>query len=320
MKSPPSNHQVRRSFSSLDNREISVHVLREELPKYKVKALINLEGVWFMPKIAIIGGSGFYSLLENFDVLNIETPFGESMVEVGSIENVEVAFLNRHGKGHKIPPFKINYRANIYALSAIGVERIIATNAVGSIRPEIKPGDFVLPDDFLDLTKRRDYTFYDGETEIFIQGKAVREVVHISMTPSTYCPEIRDAVLTAAKNIGLSIHDGGVYVATEGNRFETPAEIRAYSSLGGTIVGMTGVPEAVLARELCICYSTVCLVTNYAAGISGLVKLTHEEVAKTYAEKLKELRRLITTAIKEIPKDRSCPCKDALRGALVESP
>ncbi len=272
-----------------------------------------------MPKIAIIGGSGFYSLLEDAEVLKIETPFGESVVEVGSIENIEVAFLNRHGKGHRTPPFKVNYRANIYALSTIGVERIIATNAVGSIRPEIKPGDFVLPDDFLDFTKRRDYTFYDGETEIFVQGKAVRGVVHVSMTPSTYCPEIRNAVLRAARSIGLSIHERGVYVATEGNRFETPAEIRAYASLGGDVVGMTGVPEAVLARELCICYSTICLVTNYAAGISGPAKLTHEEVAKTYAEKLKEMRRLITATIKEIPAHRSCPCKDALKGALVES-
>jgi 5'-methylthioadenosine phosphorylase len=270
-----------------------------------------------MPRVAIIGGSGFYSLFENPEQREVETPFGNVILEVGKVRDVEVAFIARHGRRHEIPPSKVNYKANLYALKQIGVERVVATNAVGAINPSIEPGTFVVPHDFIDFTKNRDSTFYDGKTEIMVDGRILRGVVHVSMTPDPYCPEIRSAILQSLSEAGVKFVDRGVYVVTEGNRFETPAEIKAFSFLGGDIVGMTGVPEAVLARELAMCYATLCLVTNYAAGVQGSRKLTHDEVADIYERNLKNLRDVVARAVELIPLSRSCSCGKALEGAIA---
>ena len=270
-----------------------------------------------MPKIGIIGGSGLYELLEEARKVEVDTPFGSVTVSVGAIGGREVAFIPRHGERHGTPPFRVNYKGNLYALRKLGVVRVLASNAVGAIDPKLEPGTLLVPDDLIDMTKSREYTFYDGETEIEIDGVVIRGVAHVSMTPHTYCPELRRALLKAGESLGLAMVDGGVYVCAEGNRFETPAEIRAFRILGGDVVGMTGCPEAALARELAMCYATVNIVTNYAAGVRGPAKLTHEEVAEIFSRRIEDVRALFREAVARIPEERNCPCKDALRGAVA---
>lgn len=261
-------------------------------------------------EIAIIGGSGIYSLgfVESVSPRTVSTPYGESSgISVGEFADRKVAFMARHGAGHTLPPHLVNYRANIWALHTFGVKRIIATAATGSLNPNFEPGQFVLPDQFLDFTKGRPSTFYEG-------GEG--GVVHVDVT-DPYCPELREVLAKAGKRVGLKLHIGGTYVCTEGPRFETAAEIKMMRRLGGDLVGMTGVPECVLARELEICYSAVCVVTNFAAGISRK-KLTHAEVVDLMGKKAEELGKLISAAIPEIPRERNCPCSRALRGARAE--
>jgi len=268
-------------------------------------------------RIAIIGGSGLYKLLKNPKIVRLDTPFGSCDVSLGEFAGEEVAFIPRHGAAHELPPFKVNYKANLYALNMLEVERVIATNAVGAINPDLEPGTIVIPHDLIDMTKCRDFTFFDGKTRIRVRGREIGGVVHVSMTPHTYCPEIRSSILEAAESLGLGLRDGGVYVCTEGNRFETAAEIRAFSILGGDIVGMTGCPEASLARELALCYASISLVTNYAAGVSGRVKLTQKEVLEIFSRRLDDLIVLLEESVRRIPKRRACACKDALSEFLT---
>ncbi len=270
-----------------------------------------------MPRIGIIGGSGLYSLLDSPRTVEVDTPFGRVELSMGSLGGRSVAFLPRHGRGHRIPPFRVNYRGNLLALRKVGVERVLATNAVGGIDPKLRPGTLLVPDDFMDFTKGRAYTYYDGETEIEVGGRVIRGVVHVSMTPSSYCPELRRALVEAGRRAGVDVVDGGVYVCTEGNRFETAAEIRALRILGGDVVGMTGCPEAALARELAMCYATVAVVTNYAAGVAGAAKLTHDEVKEIFSRRMDDVRSILEGAVSLIPEERGCACKDALEGAVV---
>jgi 5'-methylthioinosine phosphorylase len=253
--------------------------------------------------IGIIGGTGVYNLVERGEEIEsriVETPYGESpSISIFTLGEKSVAFMPRHREGHMHPPHMINYRANIYALKELGVERIIATNAVGSLHEYIKPGDFLVPNDFLDFTHRRKGTFHNQKT------------VHIDVT-QPYCPHLREVLLKSAQMI-----DGGVYVCTEGPRFETPAEIEMFRILGGTVIGMTGLPEAVLARELEMCYASISLVGNYAASISP-GKVTIDEVFQIMGEKKKELINLIYSSILNISSERNCPCWCALEGAELE--
>ncbi|WP_051009345.1 S-methyl-5'-thioadenosine phosphorylase [Thermaerobacter subterraneus] len=250
-------------------------------------------------RLAIIGGTGVYDpeILDDVREETVVTPYGRATVRIGKFRGLEVVFLARHGAGHTVPPHKINYRANIYALAALGVRRVIATAAVGSLRQAFGPGHFVLVDQFLDFTKNRVSTFFEG-------GEA--GVVHIDVT-EPYCPEIRSHLEAAGKALGLPVTNGGVYVCTEGPRFETPAEIRMFERLGGDLVGMTSVPEVVLAREAGLCYATIAMVTNYAAGISGQ-PLTHEEVLEIMAANGTNLRRLILEALPRLAAEPACPC------------
>ncbi|WP_457554351.1 S-methyl-5'-thioadenosine phosphorylase [Candidatus Pyrohabitans sp.] len=258
-----------------------------------------------MERIGIIGGTGIYDpeLFGEKERKEVVTPYGRaSPAFIGELGGRSVVFMPRHGLRHELPPHRVNYRANIYALRQLGVSRIIATNSVGSINPRLAPGDLVVPHDFIDFTRTRRATFYDTET------------VHVDMT-SPYCGELRRALITAGRSAG-GVWDRGVYAATEGPRFETPAEIRMLSLLGCDIVGMTGIPEAVLARELEMCYASVATVTNYAAGIKQ-EKLTATEVVEVVRHNQEKLRRLIVEAVALIPGQRGCPCASALEEARI---
>jgi len=273
--------------------------------------------------IAIIGGSGIYSLLESASFVILETPFGKTpRIEIGQIRGRRVAFLPRHGEPgssevkHDIPPSFINFRANIYGLRTLGVTRILATQAVGAINPAITPGTFAVVDQFIDQTRFRPTTFYDGKTEIAVdEGRSVRGVVHIDVT-NPYCPELRHALIASCANEGVKYVGKGVYVCTEGPRFETPAEIEAYRRMGADVVGMTNVPECTLSRELTMCYASIAMSTNYAAG-TGPSKISHQEVAEIFNRNIENVRRVISTAVTQIPQDRGCDCAQALRGAVA---
>lgn len=257
-----------------------------------------------MITIGIIGGTGVYdpSILANVYDESIETPYGSVNFKAGDFDNKSVVFIPRHGSHHSTPPHLINYRANIWALKKLGVQNILATTAVGSLNLEMQPGHFVLPDQFLDFTKNRNNTFYDG-------GK--RGVVHVDVT-QPYCSNLRTLLAAAGRDLNLSLHNGGTYVCTEGPRFETPAEIHMFGKFGGDLVGMTSVPEVVLAREAEMCYVTVSMVTNYAAGISKL-PLTHAEVLDTMQSNTENIKKLVMLAIKLLDTTADCSCRHALK-------
>lgn len=256
-----------------------------------------------MARIAIIGGTGLYDprILSNVHEESVVTPYGEVGYKAGEYAGKTVAFIPRHGSKHSIPPHLINYRANIWAMKKIGVQSIIATTAVGSLNPAMAPGHFVLTDQFLDFTKNRVTTFYEG---------GERGVVHVDMT-EPYCPTLRAVLVKAARDNNIAVHDRGTYVCAEGPRFETPAEIKAYALLGGDIVGMTNVPEVVLAREAEMCYATVSMVTNFAAGISPQ-PLTHGEVLDAMKANLDNIKTLVMAAIERVDPAADCACRRAL--------
>ena len=247
--------------------------------------------------IGIIGGSGVEEISELADATEtkvVETEYGSVEVSLLSIGDKTVAFIPRHSKGHTCPPHKINFKANIMALKEIGVNQIMATNAVGSLDIDIGPGSIVLPDDFLDFTVNRDRTFYDNE------------VIHIDMT-EPFCNRLRGAILANSDCVNGPVVDGGTIVCTEGPRFETPAEIKMFGILGGSIVGMTTLPEAVLA-------SSIAVVSNYSTSISP-TKLNTEEVLEIMAQKKEELIDLLFNTINELPTDYYCDCQHVLDDA-----
>ncbi len=250
--------------------------------------------------MAIIGGTGVYraDMLENSRDVTVETDYGQVGLMVGEYKGRKVAFLARHGKGHTVPPHLVNYRANIQALKLLGAKRVVATTAVGSLNENMGPKDFVLVDQFLDFTKSRINTFYEG---------GEKGVLHVDVT-DPYCREIRAFMYEKAREMGFRIHNGGCYVCAEGPRFETPAEIKMYKMLGGDVVGMTNVPEVVLAREAGLCYATVSMVTNYAAGISP-TPLSHSEVLEVMADLSENISRLIMATIEGLPLTGECLCK-----------
>lgn len=244
--------------------------------------------------------------LADTHVETVQTPYGEAEVEIGFLAGSMdtnplnrkhvVAFLKRHGSAHRVPPHLINYRANIMALKQLGVRKILATAAAGSLSTIHLPGDLVLLSQFIDFTKNRLSTYFEGGTG----------VLHVDMT-EPYCPEFAREIRTGAEMAGIPLSENGIYICTEGPRFETPAEIRMYASWGATLVGMTGVPEVVLARELGLCYNSVCLVTNWAAGLTG-TPLTHEEVLQSGAQAQQQIIRLIEAVLETAHPKQSCSC------------
>jgi len=261
-----------------------------------------------MPKIGIIGGTGVYNpkLLDNVRETIKVTPYGEVKALIGSYKGEEIVFIPRHGAEHSIPPHLINYRANIMALKQLGVKTIIATAAVGSLHFDRKPGEYVLADQFIDFTKMRKNSFFEGGEE---------GVIHCDMTVP-YCPEIRAAIKKAGDERGLKIHNGGTYVCTEGPRFETAAEIEMFKLLGGQVIGMTSVPEVCLAREMGICYANISIITNHAAGISPHI-LNHTEVVEVMRNSIHDVRYLIMESIKYLSDTRTCDCVEILKETRI---
>lgn len=258
-----------------------------------------------MKRLGIIGGTGVYdpTWLDDPSERTVETPFGKAAVIEGALHRQpeqKLIFMNRHGAGHSVPPHQVNYRANLWALKSLGVERVVATAAVGSLNQAMAPGSMVLVDQFLDFTKSRPATYFDGS-----DGR----VVHTDVT-EPYCLDSRRRIEEAGRRAGIPLIMGGVYVTTEGPRFETPAEIRAYKLLGGDLVGMTGMPEVVLARELGLCYISVAMVTNFAAGISPTT-LTHQEVLDVMKANVHRLREVLLQALPDLGGDYDCACPPA---------
>ncbi|RLJ71581.1 methylthioadenosine phosphorylase [Hydrogenivirga caldilitoris] len=276
--------------------------------------------------LGIIGGSGLYKL-ENIkirDEVYVNTPFGgpSSPVIIGELEGKRVAFLARHGKDHSYPPHLVPYKANLWALREIGVNRVLAISAVGSINKLFRAGDFVIIDNFLDFTRKRDSTYYEGKFSAEVEGndevaRLLREkkVVHIDVT-EPYCPQVRNSLMDILEEKHFKYHPAGTYACTEGPRFETAAEIRMLEKLGADVVGMTGYPEVVLARELTMCYASLCVVANPAAGISGY-RLTSKEVLELMAEREENIKEVIMELILKLPEERSCGCDKVLEGAEV---
>ncbi len=256
-----------------------------------------------MGKLAIIGGTGVYSpeILADVQVETVKTPYGEPVtLRIGAYGHQEVVFLPRHGQNHILPPHKINYRANMAALKKAGVTKVFATAAAGSLKEKMKPGHLAFLDQFIDFTKGREGTYYDG-------GQS--GVAHIDLT-HPYCSDLRHLLVRAAEERGIPHHPRAVYVCTEGPRFETGAEIRMFQMLGADLVGMTNVPEVVLARELGICYSAIALVTNYAAGISP-APLTQEEVLEVMADNIARVRTVLMDAMQLVSPQKLCSCQGA---------
>lgn len=258
--------------------------------------------------IAIIGGTGIYEVGEPAAAERIPTPYGDAAVFRVPLHGQEVIFLARHGAGHSVPPHRVNYRANIWALHALGVREVLATQAVGSLNPRVAPGHFVVLSQFLDWTHARPSTFFDGDDGV---------VVHVDVT-HPYCQRMTGSLLHAAEFLGDRVHGDAVYACTEGPRFETAAEVRALRTLGADVVGMTSVPEVVLAREAGLCYAAVCVVCNWGAGISQ-TPLTNEEVLEVMAGQRPALQRLLQQYI-ALRLDGPCPCAGLGFGHLLPHP
>ena len=255
-------------------------------------------------KFSIIAGTGLEKLKKDVKCFSAKTPYGPvQSLFMEKIDKKKVIFLPRHGSEHSIPPHKINYRANVYALREMGVERILATNAVGGIDHDIKPGQIVVPHDFVDFTKLRCATFYDEDP-----------VTHVDVS-QPYCPEIRKLLIENARKHDLQVWDKAVLACTEGPRYETPGEIKMFRRLGCDVVGMTSFPEVVLARELEMCYASICYVSNKAAGMQE--RLTALEVSKVSKQILPKIEEVLIETIRSLPLKRegNCPCANALRNA-----
>ena len=266
-------------------------------------------------EIGVIGGSGLYELFgaEAAEPVRVATPFGDpsDVLTVGAVAGRTVAFLPRHGARHTIPPHRINYRANLWAMDSLGVTRIVAPCAVGSLRAELAPGEVVVCDQFIDATKgKRDDTFFDGP-----------EVAHLS-APRPYCSVLRAAAAGASRDAGLTTHYAGTVVVIEGPRFSTEAESRRYRQMGGDLLNMTQYPEVVLARELGICYTALALVTDYDAGLGdGLddgaaSAVTQDDVLRVFAAKSSLLRDAVLQLVAALPDERDCDCAAARPQAI----
>jgi 5'-methylthioadenosine phosphorylase len=255
-------------------------------------------------EIGVFGGSGFYSFLEDPEEVSVETPYGppSAAFTVGTIGGRRVAFLPRHGRDHEFPPHRVPYRANVWAMKELGVTRLFAPSAAGSLRRDIPPRTFVVSDQAIDMTKGRPSTFYDGPT-----------TVHVGLA-DPYCPAMRSALVNAAAALEIEHRDGGTMLVIEGPRFSTRAESKMFAQVGGDVIGMTQFPEVTLARELALCFANVALVTDYDVGIDGIPPVSHEEVLRVFGENIASLRDLLFAAIPTVPTERDCPCAAALSG------
>jgi len=263
-------------------------------------------------EIGVFGGSGFYKFFKNAEEIAVRTPYGRpsGKVTLSDIGGKKVAFIPRHGVHHEFPPHRVPYRANLMALKQLGASRVVAPNAVGSLKADMRPGDFVFCDQFANFTTGRDDTFYDGPV-----------TTHVSMA-QPYCPQMREVGIEAAKKLGLRTHETGTVVVIQGPRFSTTAESRFFARQGWDVINMTQYPEVVLAREQELCYLNISLVTDYDAGLEGdpsVMPVSHEEVIKVFNSKMESLRRLIVEIVKNLPEERTCGCGSALAHARMSA-
>ena len=251
----------------------------------------------------IIGGTGLYDpdMLSNVYETSVKTAFGNVDVKVGSYNGKDVVFICRHGFNHSVPPHLINYKANIAALKLLGVKRVITTSAVGTLNESMPPGSLILLNQFIDFTSGRESTFFNGGDE---------GVIHLDYT-NPYCESLKGYILRAAGQIGMDVVNGGCYVCTQGPRFETAAEIRMMKMMGADVVGMTNVPEVVLAREAEMCYASIAMATNWAAGMSDQ-PLTHEEVVDFMSDNVSKFKKLILRTVDLIDENSECRCNSVL--------
>ena len=263
-------------------------------------------------KLGIIGGSGLYGMagLKRAKEVSVTTPFGKPSDKylVGTLNGVRVAFLARHGRGHRILPSELNFRANIYGMKKLGVERIISVSAVGSLREDYKPTDFVIPDQFFDRTRGRISTFF---------GKGV--VAHVAFGDPV-CPEMAKVVAKACRSAGVTTHEGGAYVCMEGPMFSTKAESHSYRKMGFDIIGMTNLQEAKLAREAEICYATIAMVTDFDCWHEDHDAVTVAQVIETIHKNVENVQNVILEAVPGTPEKRSCGCGCALEFAIMTDP
>jgi 5'-methylthioadenosine phosphorylase len=269
-----------------------------------------MQGREEVAEIGVFGGSGFYSLLENPVERSINTPYGHTSdrVAIGEIGGRRVAFMPRHGVGHRIPAHRVNYRANVWAMWHLGVDRILGPCAAGSLQPDVKPGSFVFCDQFVDRTSGRPDTFYDGPVSI-----------HIS-SAEPYCPVLRKLGIAESRALDIPTHERGTVVVIQGPRFSTRAESRWFSSAGWEVINMTQYPEAILAHELEICYLNISLITDYDAGLDGqpdVHAVTVDEVIRVFNENNERLKELIYQLVPKIPRERTCACGSSLSGAVI---
>ena len=263
-------------------------------------------------KIGVIGGSGLYEIegLSSIEEVRISTPFGEpsDAITIGSLEGMRLAFLPRHGKGHRISPTELPARANIYALKSLGVEWIISVSAVGSLKEEVHPLDLVIPDQLIDRTKSRVNTFFGGGL-----------VAHVGFA-EPFCPVLSHILYQAAKEAGARVHNGGTYVVMEGPLFSTKAESSLYRSWGASVIGMTALPEAKLAREAEICYATLACVTDYDCWHESCDSVTIEMVIANLIRGVEMAKKILKIVVTQIPEHRECQCATALKDAIITSP
>lgn len=259
-------------------------------------------------EIGIIGGSGFYDLATGLKGIKVETPYGppSDKIVLGKVAGKKVAFLPRHNKTHDVPPHQINYRANIWALKSLGVSRILTSHAVGSLQKDIKPGGFVILDQFVDRTKGRIDTFYDGPI-----------ATHVS-TAFPYCPQLRKLAIRMASKMKLPLHEKGTVVVIQGPRFSTGAESVWFTQMGWDVVNMTEYPEITLAREKEMCYCAIAIATDYDAGLiaKGVAKpVSVEEIIKVFQANIVKAKKMILKMIEIWPKTVTCDCQNALESA-----
>jgi 5'-methylthioadenosine phosphorylase len=283
---------------------------REKLKKYLIKGLLNYSPSTntAQAEIGVFGGSGFYSLFEGpVEEITMNTPYGQpsDKITIGEMAGHKVAFLPRHGAKHQYAPHTIPYLANLWAMKELGVKKIIAPAAAGSLTRHIKPGSFVICDQFVDRTSGRPSTFYNGP-----------EILHVS-TSDPYCPELRALAVHCARELNIEVHDRGTMVVVQGPRFSTRAESKWYQQAGFEVIGMTQYPEAALARELAMCYVNISLITDYDTGVDGIPPVDAQTVGKIFAENVDKVKMLIKKMISLMPQVPSCNCEHSLDNAKL---
>ena len=258
-------------------------------------------------EIGVFGGSGFYAFLEEAEEVEVETPFGRpsAPVSVGKLEGRRIAFLPRHGRRHELPPHRIPYRANVWAMRELGVRRLLGPCASGALRPDLALGELVVCDQYVDRTWGRGDTFYDGP-----------ETTHVS-SADPFCPDLRRVLVETARELGIPVRDGGTVVVIQGPRFSTRAESRWFQDMGWDVINMTCYPECHLARELELCYATVAMVTDYDVGVEGGEAVSADRVGEGFRQNTERLRQLLWAAIPRIGPQPEDVCATALRSARL---